>query len=95
MVVKANSKKERAAKAQEKQLKVVRQQAKATSGPPSSLRDYRSAPVVSTGTAPPPPPLVMHGDSLSEEITKLAALHEAGSLTDEEFSAAKAQLLGH
>lgn len=34
------------------------------------------------------------GDSQVADLEKLAALHEAGALTDEEFAAAKARLLG-
>ena len=41
--------------------------------------------------APAPAPAV--DDSL-DELTKLAQLHQQGILTDEEFSAKKAQILG-
>jgi len=40
--------------------------------------------------APPPPPA---GDDLVSRIQELARLKEAGVLTDEEFTAAKAKLL--
>lgn len=40
--------------------------------------------------APPAPP---QGDTV-DELKRLAALHDSGTLTDDEFSAAKAQLLG-
>ncbi|MFD6062555.1 putative oligomerization/nucleic acid binding protein [Rhodococcus wratislaviensis] len=42
--------------------------------------------------APPPPPAPA-GDDLVSRIQELARLKEAGVLTDEEFSAAKAKLL--
>ena len=43
--------------------------------------------------APPPadPPA---GDSMLDQLSKLTALHGQGALTDAEFSAAKAKLLG-
>jgi hypothetical protein len=40
------------------------------------------------------PPATAQRTSTSEEITRLAELHRTGALTDEEFSAAKAKLLG-
>jgi hypothetical protein len=43
--------------------------------------------------APAPAPAPAADDSL-DELTKLAQLHEQGILTDEEFSAKKAQILG-
>lgn len=39
--------------------------------------------------APPP-----EGDAMLDQLSKLTALHEQGALTDAEFSAAKAKLLG-
>ncbi|MFC9833213.1 SHOCT domain-containing protein [Rhodococcus sp. NPDC127530] len=42
--------------------------------------------------APPPPPAPA-GDDLVSRIQELARLKEAGVLTDEEFTAAKAKLL--
>lgn len=46
--------------------------------------------------APPPPPAanVGGGDDMLEKLKELAALKEAGILTDEEFAAAKAKVLG-
>lgn len=52
--------------------------------------------------APPPPPdpapaaapAAAGGDDLMAQIEKLATMHGAGVLTDEEFAAAKAKLLG-
>jgi hypothetical protein len=43
--------------------------------------------------APAPAPAPAEGD-LSSELTQLAQLHQQGILTDEEFAAKKAQLLG-
>lgn len=43
-----------------------------------------------TQYAPPPPP----AESDADVLTKMAQLHEQGVLTDEEFAAKKAQILG-
>jgi Short C-terminal domain len=42
----------------------------------------------------PPPPAAAPGDSLTAELERLATLRQQGVLTDEEFAAAKAKLLG-
>jgi hypothetical protein len=42
----------------------------------------------------PPPADPAAGDSMLDQLSKLTALHEQGALTDAEFSAAKAKLLG-
>ena len=42
----------------------------------------------------PPPPAPTSGESQADEIQRLAELHTAGALTDEEFAAAKAKALG-
>ena len=48
-----------------------------------------------TAAAPPPPPETGEGSpSYLDELQKLAELHEAGVLTDEEFDAKKQQILG-
>ena len=44
--------------------------------------------------APPPPPAAPAGDPTIAELEKLAALKQQGILTEEEFAAAKAKLLG-
>jgi hypothetical protein len=48
--------------------------------------------------APPPPPAAeapaSGGDDLTAQLLKLADLHTAGVLSDDEFAAAKAKLLG-
>jgi hypothetical protein len=48
-----------------------------------------AAPVAVAAAAPP-----ADDDALTAELQKLAGLHGQGILTDEEFSAAKAKLLG-
>jgi len=44
--------------------------------------------------APPPPAAAPAGDDSMAKLKELAQLHESGVLTDEEFSAAKAKVLG-
>ena len=45
--------------------------------------------------APPPPPAAAApADNLTEELQRLADLRAQGILTDDEFAAAKAKLLG-
>ncbi len=44
--------------------------------------------------AAPPPAAAPAAPDLNAELTQLAQLHDQGILTDEEFSAKKAQLLG-
>jgi Short C-terminal domain len=45
--------------------------------------------------APPPPPAAPAGEpSMMDQLSKLADLHNQGVLTDEEFAAAKAKLIG-
>ena len=44
--------------------------------------------------APPPAAAPPAGTPVSEQLKQLTALHQDGSLSDEEFAAAKKQLLG-
>ena len=44
--------------------------------------------------APPPAPAAAPQDDLVATLTKLGELHDKGVLTDEEFAAQKAKLLG-
>lgn len=52
----------------------------------SSLRKERSAP-------PPPPPTPVETPDVLEQLSKLAALRDAGVVTGDEFAAKKAELL--
>ena len=44
--------------------------------------------------APPPQAAPAAGPSVADQLQQLAALHQQGMLTDEEFGVAKAKLLG-
>lgn len=54
----------------------------------SDLEQQQQAP------PPPPAPAAPASSSTLDQLTQLAALHEQGALTDDEFTAAKAKLLG-
>jgi hypothetical protein len=43
---------------------------------------------------PPPPAPAAEEEDMTEQLAKLANLHQQGILSDEEFAAAKAKLLG-
>lgn len=53
-----------------------------------------AAPPQAAAPAPAPPAAGTGGDALTAEIERLAGLRSQGVLTDEEFAAAKAKLLG-
>lgn len=99
--VKANSKKERTAKAAEKQLRLQRQQLRAAE---SAARAQKSAartlsrqqpePVDATSAPSTPQHPSTANPSLAAELEKITVLHRDGALSDEEFAAAKARLLG-
>ena len=44
--------------------------------------------------APPPPPAASPESDMLDQLAKLGQLHESGVLTDEEFAASKAKVLG-
>ena len=43
---------------------------------------------------PPPPPAAPADDDLTAQLSRLGELNRSGVLTDDEFAAAKARLLG-
>jgi Short C-terminal domain len=56
----------------------------------------QAAPAAPAPAAPapaPPPAAAPTGDDTISRLTQLASLHDSGALTDEEFAAAKAQVL--
>ncbi len=50
--------------------------------------EQQQAPAAPAAPAPAAPP------SMADQISQLATLHQQGALTDDEFAAAKARLLG-
>jgi hypothetical protein len=44
--------------------------------------------------APPPQAAPAAGSSMADQLQQIAALHQQGVLSDEEFAAAKAKVLG-
>lgn len=42
----------------------------------------------------PPPPAAPQSSDMVDQLNQLAALHQQGALTDDEFAAAKAKLFG-
>lgn len=61
-------------------------------------RDYQESAQAQYAAPPPPPPPPPAGasgaDSLTAELERLGGLRSSGVITDEEFAAAKAKLLG-
>jgi len=56
---------------------------------------YQQAPPPPPAPAPPaPPPAPAASSPMIDQLNQLAALHQQGVLTDDEFSAAKAKLFG-
>ena len=55
-------------------------------------RGSNDAPPAEQSEAAPPPPQAPPDDM--EQLQQLAELHASGALTDEEFAAAKAKILG-
>lgn len=66
-----------------------------TAADAQAYREGQQAPVAAAPPAAPAPPAAAPAaaGSLIDELTKLSALQQAGILTPEEFSAAKARLL--
>jgi hypothetical protein len=60
--------------------------------PDQYAQPYAPAPPPAPAPAPPPPPA--GGDATTAELERLANLRGQGMLTDAEFAAAKAKLLG-
>ena len=57
----------------------------------AALQQQAAAEQAAAAQPPPPPPA---GDDLIASLERLGTLHTQGVLTDEEFGAAKAKLLG-
>ena len=68
------------------------QQAQQDGGQDQRINDLEQAQQAPPVPQQAPPPA---GDSMLDQLSKLTTLHEQGALTDAEFSAAKAKLLGN
>lgn len=89
VAIKANPKKERTAKAMEKQVRLQKQQLKASA---QTAHSTRAAAAATPAEAP-----VFNGDiqdSPLEQLRKLGELRNAGVVSDAEFQAKKTELLG-
>jgi Short C-terminal domain len=60
----------------------------------AEMQAQQAAAAAAAAPPPPPAPAAAPAGDLMGELSKLADLKAAGVLTDEEFSAAKAKLLG-
>jgi Short C-terminal domain len=58
----------------------------------SALEQQQAAPQDQQAPAPPPAPAA--SSTMVDQVNQLAALHEQGVLSDDEFAAAKAKLFG-
>lgn len=77
-------------KAEEQEYEAAAQQAQVEAAAQQAAAEYAPAPAV----APAAPATAAAGDDMIAELKQLGGLHEAGVLSDEEFAAAKAKLLG-
>jgi outer membrane murein-binding lipoprotein Lpp len=60
----------------------------------SNLEQQQPAQAAAPQAAAPQAPAAAQPASMIDQLNQLAALHQQGALTDAEFAAAKAQLLG-
>lgn len=87
LFIKANSKKERTAKATEKQLRLQKQQLEIE----KSLLQQSTRTSSQAMEGQPP---ISPGFTLTTELERLADLHRNGDLSDDEFEVAKKRLVG-
>ncbi len=75
---------------------IVRAAAVGTVAYQGSKRGAQAAENEAEAAAPPPPPpqAATPTDPTAEKINELVQLHASGALTDDEFAAAKAKVLG-
>ncbi len=72
--------------------RVARRQA-ARYDQPAEAEQYQAAPQQAPPPEPPPPPVPQQDESMAK-LQELAQLHSQGVLSDDEFTAAKAKILG-
>jgi hypothetical protein len=80
---------------QDARISNLEQQQQGYQQPPQD--QYQQAPQDQYQQAPPPqapPPAAAPSSSMIDQLNQLAALHQQGVLTDDEFAAAKAKLFG-
>jgi membrane protease subunit (stomatin/prohibitin family) len=68
--------------------------AKAGTNRAMQAQGAQQAPAQPAPAPAPAPQAAPAGDDTISRLTQLASLHSSGALTDEEFTAAKAQVLG-
>jgi hypothetical protein len=73
---------------EQQQYEAAQQQAQIDAAAQAAAAQYAQP------AAPPPAPAAAGGTDLVAELQKLASLKDAGILSDDEFAAAKAKLLG-
>ena len=74
--------------------RVSRRQAERWSREEYEQQPQYAAPPPQQYAAPPPAPAPAEGGDMTAELERLATLRNQGVLTDDEFAAAKAKLLG-
>jgi hypothetical protein len=75
--------------------RVSRRQANRWAGQEEQQYQEQQAQYAQQAPPPPPPaPAAPASDDMFEQLKQLGALHDQGILTDEEFAAQKAKLLG-
>ena len=60
----------------------------------ADLEQQQAAPAQYQQPPPPPPAAPAQGPSMLDQLNQLNDLHQQGALSDEEFTAGKAKLLG-
>jgi hypothetical protein len=60
----------------------------------AALEQQQAAPYQQPAPPPAPAPAAPAAPSMLDQLNQLSTLHQQGALTDEEFAAAKAKLLG-
>lgn len=78
----------------EKDMRAQQQAAQNVYGQPPQQVVYAAPPPPPPQYEAPPPAAPAPGSDLTAQLQQLAQLHTAGVLSDEEFAAAKAKLLG-
>lgn len=90
------SKKDKIVRNTERQAEAMEQMAAQTpTGPPPTDAGYVDWDAWAAANNSNPPPAPPPQQNVADELAKLTDLHQQGYLSQEEFRAAKARLLGH